>query len=141
MYRDDTCAVCDESLPPDHFYCRDHAAEVDDRLHAIAESVGQVRESAAAAAQIVARIAEQTWDWLAARDPSDPTWPPAPEVALRVPPEQIEVDVDAEPGLVRATLRLPVPDLLAAVAAGLDDADVRRWLDASAAAEGLNATH
>ena len=33
MYRDDLCAVCGESLPPDHLYCREHAAIVDDLLH------------------------------------------------------------------------------------------------------------
>ena len=139
MYRDDTCAVCGESLPPDHFYCREHSAGVDDRLHEIGALLPRVAADVARLAALLGEVAEETWDYLAEDEPDDPAWPPVPEVALRADPEQVEVDVDSEPGLVRVRLAVPLADLLAALAGGMAPAE--RFAAACSDADGANATH
>ena len=141
MYRDDTCAVCGESLPPDHFYCREHAAGVDDRLHEIGALLPAVTGAAARLATLLAQVAEETWDYLAEQEPDDPAWPPVAELALTTDADAIDVDVDSEPGFVRLRLRLPLAQLVATVAHALAAADVERVAAASAAAEGANASH
>ena len=140
MYRDDTCAVCGASLPPDHFYCREHAADVDDRLHRIAEMLPRLRDDVGRLRVLLAGIAEETWDYIGEEVPTDPEWPPTAAVSLRVDPAQIDVDVDSEPGYVRVALRLPLLDLLAAAGEGLGAAD-EAFLHACRNAEGANATH
>ena len=140
MYRDDTCAVCGESLPPDHFYCREHAVDVDDRLHHLADALPALRDDLGRLRALVTGIAEETWDYVAEHDPRDPEWPPDAKVSLRVDPAQIDVDVDSEPGYVRVALRLPLEQLLTAAAEGLgalDDA----FVDACRRTEGANTTH
>lgn len=141
MYRDDTCAVCGESLPPDHFYCREHAAGVDDRLHEIGALLPRVSDDLARLAALLQQVAGETWDYLAEEQADDPLWPPVPDVALRADPEEVEVDVDSEPGLVRVRLGVPLADLLAALAGGLAADDWRRFAEACREAEGANATH
>lgn len=141
MYRDDVCAVCGEALPPDHLYCREHAAEVDARLHEIGALVPDVLERLTRLAELVGGIAEETWDYVAEREPDDPVWPPAPTVALRADAEEVDVDVDTEPGFVRAEVRVPLPQLLAALAAALDTGELRRMAAACAATKGASATH
>jgi hypothetical protein len=140
VYRDDTCAVCGESLPPDHFYCREHAADVDDRVHRVAEVLPALRGDVDHARTLLAGIAEETWDYVAENDPSDPEWPPPAEVTLRLDAAQIDVDVDSEPGYVRVALRLSLTDLLEATRGGLEAAD-ESFLAACRDVEGANATH
>ena len=83
MYRDDLCAVCGESLPPDHLYCREHAAIVDDLLHEVGERLPRVVEDLERLAWLVQAIAPETWDFLAEDHPDDPLWPPSPTTTLR----------------------------------------------------------
>ena len=141
MYRDDVCAVCGESLPPDHFYCREHAATVDDRLHEIGARCPRVAQDVSRLAELLAQVAGETWDYLAEAEPDDPPWPPVPEVSLRADPEEIDVDVDSEPGYVRARLRIGLAPLLDAVAAGLSTPEWQRAAVAAAHSDGANATH
>ena len=141
MYRDDTCAVCGESLPPDHFYCREHAAGVDDRLHEIGTLLPRVAQDTARLATLLGQVAEETWDYLAEQQPDDPAWPPVPDLALSADGDAVDVDVDSEPGYVRLQLRLPLAQLLSVVAAGLAAGDLERVAAATAQARGANATH
>jgi hypothetical protein len=141
MYRDDVCAVCGESLPPDHLYCREHAAEVDERLHEIGERLPDLLTGLSRLALLVDGIAEETWDYVAEQEPDEPLWPPAPVVALVADADEVDIDVDSEPGYVRAQVRLPLPRLLAALAAGLDTDELRRLARACGTVEGASATH
>jgi hypothetical protein len=141
MYRDDVCAVCGESLPPDHFYCREHAAEVDDRLQRIGDLLPRVTADLARLAVLVDDIAEPTWDYLAEAEPDDPEWPPVPAMGLRADAEEVDVDLDSEPGFVRVDVRVSLARLLTAVANALHDPRFARVAEAAAKAEGANATH
>lgn len=139
MYRDDQCAVCGEALPPDHLYCREHAAEVDDRLHEIGALLPQVTRDLGRLAELLDGVAQETWDYLGEDEPDDPAWPPVPAVGLRADADAVDVDVDTEPGYVRVELRLALPALVSALAAGLEGFDA--FADAARHAEGANATH
>lgn len=141
MYRDDVCAVCGESLPPDHFYCREHAAGVDERLHELGELLPRVRADLARLAELTASTAQETWDYLAEAQPEDPDWPPVPGVVVRADADEVDVDVDTEPGYVRAHLQVGLPALLTAIASGLDSPELDRFAAACASASGANATH
>lgn len=141
MYRDDTCAVCGESLPPDHFYCREHAATVDDRLHEIGRLLPEVRKSVARLGELLGSVAQETWDYLAEQDPQDPDWPLRPEILLRPDAEDVSVEVDADPGYVAVRLSAPLPDVLQALAAALAPQQWEAFADAAANATGTNATH
>lgn len=141
MYRDDRCAVCGESLPPDHFYCRLHGAEVDDRLHEIGELLGHLTEDLPRLAKLLGEIAPETWDWLAEQAGEEDVWPPVPPVELRVHADEVDVDVDTEPGQVRIHLAADLHHLLTALAEGLRAADAARVAAGCAKASGANATH
>jgi hypothetical protein len=141
MYRDDVCAVCGESLPPDHFYCRQHAAEVDDRLREVGAALPRLVAAAARLAHLVGGVAAETWDYLAEEESEDPVWPPVPVVRLRADPEEVEADLDAEPGCVRLRVALPLPRLLEALVQALGDPAFERFAAACADAQGANATH
>jgi hypothetical protein len=141
VYRDDVCAVCGESLPPDHFYCREHAAGVDDRLHEIGALLPRLADDAERLATLLTQVAGETWDYLAEQQPDDPDWPPAPAVELRADGDDIDVDVDSEPGFVTVRLSLPLADLLAAVAADLKRTPWRDLAAVTTTATGANATH
>lgn len=141
MYRDDVCAVCGISLPPDHLYCREHAAEVDDRLHEIGAIVPRLLDDVARLAELVDGIAEPTWDYIAEDEPDDPPWPPVPRLELNADAEEIDVDVDADPGMVRLVVQVGLSKLLRAALEALDTPDLRRAAAACAEAEGANATH
>ncbi len=139
MYRDDVCAVCGESLPPDHFYCREHAAGVDDRLHELGERLGRWLDDLGALSTLASQVAPETWDYLAEHEADDPDWPPAPAIDVRADPEEVTVDVDREPGFVQVRLAVPVEELLAALATGTGE--LRQLATACANAKGANATH
>lgn len=141
MYRDDVCAVCGESLPPDHLYCRAHASEVDDRLHEIGALVPELLDRMGRLAELLDGIAEETWDYVAEHEGDDPDWPPVPVLEVRADADEIDVDVDTEPGYVRAEIRVALSQLLAAASAGLDSADLRRFAAVCTEVEGANATH
>lgn len=139
MYRDDACAVCGESLPPDHFYCREHAAGVDDRLHEFGATLARWLDDLDHIVTLLAQVAPETWDYLADSEADDPLWPPVPAVELRADPEEITVDVDSKPGLVRVRLGVGLLPLLAALAEATGK--LRGMAAACAKAEGANATH
>lgn len=141
MYRDDECAVCGESLPPDHLYCREHGAEVDDRLHAIAALLTRMAEDVPRLAELLDQVAGETYDWLTEAHDPDADWPPAPPLELRVDPEDVDVDLDSEPGYVRVEIRPRLAELLGALDAALRKADAGAFAQACARAEGANATH
>ena len=139
MYRDDACAVCGESLPPDHFYCREHAATVDERLHELGATLTRWLDDLNRILTLLGQVAPETWDYLAESEMDDPLWPPAPAVQLRADPEEVAVDVDTEPGLVRVHLSVSLHLLLTALAEGIKD--LRRMAAACEKAQGANATH
>ena len=141
MYRDDVCAVCGESLPPDHFYCREHAATVDDRLNEIGRLITDVTQHAGRLGELLRQVAPETWDYLAEQEDDDPLWPPVPAVLLRADADDIDVDVDSEPGFVTVRLSLPLAELLAEVARDLRSVQWQRLAADAAAAQGANATH
>jgi hypothetical protein len=141
VYRDDVCAVCGESLPPDHFYCRDHGATVDERLHEIGALLADVTRGVAQLGELLRQVAPETWDYLAEQEDDDPQWPPASQILLHADADDIEVDVDSEPGFVTVRLSLPLAELLTEVARDLQRDDWRRLTAAAAAAQGANATH
>jgi len=141
MYRDDVCAVCGDSLPPDHLYCREHAAHVDERLHEIGALLARAVADTPRLAGLTTQIAQETYDWLAEAQPGDPAWPPVLTLELRLDSEDVAVEVDPEPGVVRITLRPPLPALLTAVSTALQAGEVARFATACADAEGANATH
>ena len=141
MYRDDVCAVCGESLPPDHFYCREHAATVDDRLHEIAALLPRLADDVARLGELLGQVAPETWDYLAEQQPDDPEWPPVPAVSLRPDADAITVDVDSDPGYVSVQLAAPLRDLLTALGHALGTEEWSRVAAALARAEGANATH
>ena len=141
MYRDDICAVCGESLPPDHFYCREHAATIDDRLHEIGQLLPRVTEDVTRLATLLSQVAPETWDYLAEQEADDPEWPPVPLVALRPDADDVDVDVDSDPGYVSVRLSSPLQDLLDALGRALSAEEWRRLAAAAGDAEGTNATH
>lgn len=141
MYRDDTCAVCGESLPPDHLYCREHGATVDDRLHEIAATLPRLTADLGRLADLLDGIHEETWEYLAEAEPDDPQWPPAPIVRLTAQAEDVDVEVDSEPGMVCVELRVGAAAVLGAVAAALREEPFDRLAASAAAARDLNATH
>ncbi|MBA2316421.1 MAG: hypothetical protein H0V93_01340 [Euzebyales bacterium] len=141
IYRDDVCAVCGESLPPDHIYCREHAATVDDRLHEIAALVPRVLDDLGRLATLLCQVADETWDYVAEQDPAEPEWPPVPHVTVHADGDAVNVDVGGEPGMVRVDLDVALPVLLRALVAGVDTDELRRMAARCAEVEGANATH
>lgn len=141
MYRDDVCAVCGESLPPDHFYCREHAATVDDRLREIGRLLPRVAADVGRLAELLGQVAPETWDYLSEQEAGDPAWPPVPALALRPDADAVAVDVDTDPGYVRVELAAPLEDLLQALAVAISGDEWMRLAAAAATAQGANATH
>jgi len=141
VYRDDVCAVCGESLPPDHLYCREHAATVDDRLHEVGTLLCRVSDDLDRLGTLLASIAPETWEWLADRCEVDESWPVAPELLVRADTEEVDVEVDEEPGYVRVRLTAELAAVVSAVATALADRRALDMAEAAAAAEGANATH
>lgn len=142
MYRDDTCAVCGESLPPDHFYCREHGATVDERLHEIGRLLPQVAADVRQLGRLIEGIAQETWDYLAEQLDDDPQWPPRPAVLMPADAEDVNVEVhESVPGAVRLELTVPADMILQAVAAALAHDDWQRVAQVTATAEGADGTH
>jgi hypothetical protein len=141
VYRDDQCAVCGAALPPDHVYCREHAAEVDDRLHRIGATLTRVLDDLPELAQLIGEIAPETWEWLSDEVGADDEWPPALGVHLQLHADQVDVDVDREPGRVRVDLATELRDWVDAAAGAMERADLRRVARACADASGADAAY
>jgi hypothetical protein len=134
--------VCGESLPPDHFYCREHAAGVDERLQEIGELLGRTLADLPRLASLLDQVAPETWDYLTeTRGDADSDWPLVPSVELAVHADEVDVDIDTEPGRVRIRLDTGLPVLVRALADGLARTDSERMAEACRTAEGANATH
>ncbi|WP_370324089.1 hypothetical protein [Euzebya sp.] len=141
MYRDDVCAVCGESLPPDHLYCREHAAVVDELLHDIGERLPRLADDLRAVADLVAKIHPETWDYLSEDHPDEPLWPPRPELVTTTDGADLDVDVDSEPGRVTVSVRNDLAALLGDLAAALARTTVADMAAAARDVEGAGATH
>lgn len=141
MYRDDTCATCGVALPPDHLYCREHAAEVDQRLHELGQRLPRLLDDLDAVARLLGSLAEETYEYVAEDEADDPAWPPRPDVTVRANAEELDVDVDSEPGYVSARLTTDLLTLLRAVNAGLPAGELRRFATTCAHTTGAGATH
>ena len=141
MYRDDECAVCGASLPPDHVYCREHAAQVDDRLHRVGALLGRLLDDLPELTRLLGEIADETWDWLADEAGVTDDWPPALALRMQVHADQFEVDVDSEPGRVRIDLETPLLTWCRSTASALDAAGLRTMAGACAQARGADAAY
>lgn len=141
MYRDDECAVCGESLPPDHFYCREHAVDVDERLHTIGQALPALESDARSLHSLVKGIAQETWDYLADSDPEEPDWPPTLSLNMQLDAESISLDVDQEPGYVRMQLDVTLLQLLELAGQGLGQAASSTFVDTVSSASGTGVTH
>lgn len=141
MYRDDQCAVCGVALPPDHVYCREHAAEVDGRLHRIGQLLGRVLDDLPQLAKLLGEVAPDTWEWLSDEVGDSDEWLPPLALRLQVHADQLDVDVDTEPGRVRLDLEADLPDWCRATTAAMDAAALRRVADACLEATGADAAY
>jgi hypothetical protein len=141
MYRDDVCAVCGESLPPDHLYCREHAAVVDDLLHEVGERLPRLAEDLGRTAELLRMIHPETWEYLAEQAGDDPVWPPRPTVVSSTDGEDVDVDVDSEPGQVTVSLTVDLAAALGDLAAALARTSAAAMAAAARTAEGAGATH
>ncbi len=141
MYRDDVCAVCGESLPPDHLYCRDHAAIVDDLLHELGALLPRLGTDLSRAAQLITQIAPETWDFLAEQTEEDPEWPPRPTLETTTDGEDLDVDIDSEPGKVTIRLTADLATLLADLASAIERSGVDAMAEQARVAEDAGATH
>ena len=141
MYRDDECAVCGAALPPDHVYCREHAAEVDDRLHRIGGLLGRVLDDLPQLAQLLDEIAPATWEWLSDEAGDTAAWLPPLALHLQVHADQLDVDVDSEPGRVRLDVEADLPAWCRTTVAAMDAVGLRRVAAACAEATGADAAY
>lgn len=143
MYRDDVCAVCGESLPPDHFYCREHAAYVDDRLREIGAVLARLEDDLPRLSALLGAVAPETWDYLAERQGAadEPEWPPAVTLTLRTGADDVDVDVDREPGQVRVAVSAGLQAMVEALGQALAQGGVSELAAACRTADGANATH
>jgi hypothetical protein len=141
VYRDDQCAVCGTSLPPDHVYCREHAVGVDDRLHQIGALLGRLLDDLPELTRLLDQVAPETWDWLSDTMGSDEDWPPPLGVQMRLHADQVDVDVDSEPGRVKVDLDAELLTWCDALRAALESKDLRAVADACARAQGAGAAY
>lgn len=141
MYRDDQCAVCGAALPPDHVYCREHAGQVDDRLHQIGELLQRIADDIPALTRLLDQVAPETWEWLSDTMGSDEQWPPPLAVRMRLHADQVDVDVASDPGQVRVDLDADLATWCDALRAAIDAADLRTVADACLQAKGAGAAY
>jgi hypothetical protein len=141
MYRDDVCAVCGDSLPPDHLYCREHAAIVDDLLHELGALLPRLDADLRRAAELVEDIHPETWDYLADEEGVDVEWPPRPRLVTTTDGEDVDVDVDRDPGMVTVSVQVDLAAALRDLAVALESAGVARMAAAAQHADGAGATH
>lgn len=141
MYRDDQCAVCGVALPPDHVYCREHAAEVDDRLHRIGALLERVLDDLPQLTQLLDEVAPETWDWLSDAADVDDEWPPPLPLRLNLHADEFDVDVDSEPGRVRVLVETDLHTWAAATNTATRQVGLRRLAAACTKATGADAAY
>ena len=112
---------------------------MDDRLHELGMTLIRWRDDLNRIVALLGQVAPETWDYLAEGEPNDPLWPPAPTVELRADPQEVTVDLDSEPGLVRVRLGVGLLPLLTALAEATGD--LRGMAAACEKATGADATH
>ena len=141
MYRDDQCAVCGAALPPDHVYCREHAGEVDDRLHEIGTLLHRLVDDVPALTRLLDQVAPETWEWLSDSMGREDQWPPPLPVRLRLHADQVEVDVASEPGQVLVDLEVDLRTWCDALREAIKATDLRTVAQACAQATGAGAAY
>lgn len=141
MYRDDECPVCGAALPPDHVYCREHAAEVDERLHRVGDLLHRVLDDLPRLSQLLDEIAPETWEWLSDETGDATAWPPPLALRLQVHADQFDVDVDSEPGRVRLDVECDLSAWCRTTVAATDDARLRRVAHACTETTGADAAY
>jgi hypothetical protein len=141
VYRDDQCAVCGAALPPDHVYCREHADQVDDRLHEIGALLHRLADDLPALTRLLDQVAPETWEWLSDSMGMEEQWPPPLPVQMRLHADQVEVDVASEPGQVRVDLDADLLTWCDALRAAMEAADLRVVAQACAQAHGAGAAY
>jgi hypothetical protein len=141
VYRDDQCAVCGAALPPDHVYCREHAGEVDDRLHEIGALLHRLADDVPALTRLLGQVAPETWEWLSDSMDVDEQWPPPLPVRLRLHADQVEVDVASEPGQVLVDLEVDLRTWCDALREAMNATDLRTLAQACAQATGAGAAY
>jgi hypothetical protein len=141
VYRDDQCAVCGAALPPDHVYCREHAAEVDDRLHRIGALLHRLLDDVPALARLLDQVAPETWEYLSDTMGIEEAWPPPLPLTLSLHADQLDVDVDSEPGRVRVTLEPELAGWLRTTATAFATIDLVSVAEACSRAEGADAAY
>jgi hypothetical protein len=141
VYRDDQCAVCGAALPPDHVYCREHAGQVDDRLHEIGALLRRLTDDLPTLTRLLDQVAPETWEWLSDSMGTEEQWPPPLPVQLHLYADQVEVDVASEPGQVRVDLDADLLTWCDALRAAMEAADLRVVAQACAQAQGAGAAY
>jgi hypothetical protein len=133
--------VCGVALPPDHVYCREHAGEVDDRLHQIGVLLHRLANDVPALTRLLDQVAPETWEWLSDSMGTDEQWPPPLPLQLRLHADQVEVDVASEPGQVLVDLEIDLRTWCDALREAMDATDLRVVAEACAQATGAGAAY
>jgi hypothetical protein len=141
VYRDDQCAVCGAALPPDHVYCREHAGQVDDRLHEIGVLLRRIADDVPALTRLLGQVAPETWEWLSDTMGSDEQWPPSLAVQMRLHADQVDVDVANDPGQVTVDLDADLLTLCDALRVAIEATDLNSVADACVDAQGAGAAY
>ena len=141
MYRDDQCAVCGAALPPDHVYCREHAGEVDERLHEIGTLLHRLVDDVPTLTRLLGQVAPETWEWLSDSMGREDQWPPPLPIRLRLHADQVEVDVASEPGQVLVDLEVDLRTWCDALREAIEATDLRTVARACAQAAGAGAAY
>jgi hypothetical protein len=128
-------------LPPDHVYCREHAAQVDERLHEIGALLRRLVDDLPVLTRLLEQVAPETWEWLSDTMDSDEQWPPSLAMRLRLHADQVEVDVASEPGQVHVDLDAELTTWCTALLAAVEAGDLRNVADACARAQGAGAAY
>ena len=133
--------MCGAALPPDHVYCREHAGQVDDRLHHIGELLQRIADDVPALTRLLDQVAPETWEWLSDSMGSDEQWPPPLAVRMRLHADQVDVDVAGDPGQVRVDLDADLATWCDALRTAIEATDLRAVADACLDAEGAGAAY
>ncbi len=112
-------------------------------LHEIGEQLPHLLPQLDRLARLIDSIHPDTWDFVAEEDGQDDdvVWPERPTLTVTTDGEDLDVDVDSEPGRVTVRVQADLPDLLRALAHALRSADVDALAAAAREADGAGATH
>jgi hypothetical protein len=122
-------------------YCREHAGQVDDRLHELGALLRRLSDDIPALTRLLGQVAPETWEWLSDTMGSDEEWPPPLALQMRLHADQVEVDVASEPGQVRVDLDAELLTWCEALQAAVDAAKLRVVADACEQAQGAGAAY